>query len=75
MSVLTQVKITVALMLTALTLSEVITAPARLDTQEMGTHVMVSFCVQIFFALWGPLNVQWIGSYTLMNRQPFALTF
>ena len=43
MSVLTQVKITVALMPTALTPLEVMTAPARMDTQEMGTHVMVSF--------------------------------
>ena len=42
MSVLTQVKITVALMLTALTLSEVMTAHVKLDIQEMDTYVMVN---------------------------------
>ena len=41
MNVLTPVKITVALMPTALTLLEVMTAPAMLDTLEMATHVMV----------------------------------
>ena len=41
MSVLTQVKITVALMLTALTPLEVMTAPVKLDIQEMDTCVMV----------------------------------
>ena len=41
MNVLTPMKITAALMPTALTLSEVITALAMLDTQEMATHVMV----------------------------------
>ena len=42
MSVLTQVKITVALMPTALTPLEVMTAHVKLDILEMGTHVMVS---------------------------------
>ena len=41
MSVLTQVKITVALMPTVLTRLEVTIAPVKLDIQEMGTHVMV----------------------------------
>ena len=52
MSVLTQVKITVALMPTALILLEVMTAPARMDTQEMGTHVMVSFMYRIFLPMY-----------------------
>ena len=69
MSVLTQVKITVVLMLTALTLLEVMTAPARLDTQEMGTHVMVSFlCTDLFFPM-VTMNVHSIGNdNTLINR-------
>ena len=46
MSVLTQVKITVAQMPTALTLSEVMTAPVKLDIQEMDTHVMVCAVLQ-----------------------------
>ena len=41
MSVLIQLEITVVLMPTALTLSEVMTAPVKLDIQEMDTHVMV----------------------------------
>ena len=42
MSVLTQVKITVALMPTALTPLEVMTAHVKLDIQEMDTYVMVN---------------------------------
>ena len=42
MSVLIPVKITVALMPTALILSEVMTAHVILDIQEMDTHVMVN---------------------------------
>ena len=43
MSVLNQVKITVVLMLIALTILEVMTAPVKLDIQEMDTYVMVKF--------------------------------